>query len=512
MIRRFLSVNAASRSPGASSSVTINTSPTASEVHATNRNRTHGNFIDVTRVRLQGGTGGAGMTHFGREPFKMIAPADGGDGGRGAHVWIQIVPAGRDLRNLKNRYGGEAGGGGRPVRCRGSTGVDLVVDVPKGTVIREFMPIIAPKEWNLSRLSSSSSDILPGDGGDDVVNSDIGVDKPPHKPVYIDTSHPFMPVGSKFLVCYGGSGGFGNYHFMSSTNRSPTESTQGSTGQIRYLLMEMKTIADIGLVGLPNAGKSSFIRAVSQCKTQVGDWAFTTLHPHLATVNFAPFRDTSSSASSISNSQSVVKGASNIVNVGGANNGIVYPPFSLTLADIPGIIRGAASENRGLGHAFLRHIERSRLLAYVIDLSRPCPEEDLDMLIDELETYKHDMALGKRGLIIANKADMLVDGSTDRVRGNLQRLEKHLTTRNLEGWQVIPISSKYEKNVGKVLWKMREIVEEMRATENREFNDYVQKQMDEYGEVVDFPWISPEYVSGVHEVKVQPEHLKLRKL
>jgi GTP-binding protein len=472
---------------------------------------TGGNFIDLVHLRVQGGHGGSGAVHFAREPFKEVAPPDGGNGGSGGNIWVEVQSARTDLRSLQRRYTADEGGKGQPLRGKGKTGEDIVFKVPRGTVIEEIRPAIPPKEW-----------VQPGGTAE---SSDWSI---PHQSLFIDTSHPMMPAGTRFLLSTGGRGGRGNYHFASSTNRSPIEFTEGVDGQVRYLRVELKTIADIGLVGMPNAGKSSFLRSVSRCRTAVGDYAFTTLHPFLGTIQFpaqrVPLNDNYGRPSENHSSELVktepVNGVQFIRSTEDENSKIL-PPFSFNIADIPGIIRGAAEHNRGLGHAFLRHIERSRLLVYVLDISQPHAWDDFMTLIKELERHQPGMALQKRGLVIANKADivstdLLSDDDNNDPNGRLALTELNfqqfhsrlLADERFKGWEAIPVSAKYRKNVTKVLWRMREIVEESVKEEQELYADETKRQIEQYGEVVDHLWTRPEFMRGVAEYRLPDKKRK----
>ncbi|KAJ3270410.1 hypothetical protein HK104_004934, partial [Borealophlyctis nickersoniae] len=222
-----------------------------------------------------------------------------------------------------------------------------------------------------------------------------------------------MEHEERHLIIRGGSGGYGNPHFMTPEIRGPGIASRGSPGRAIYLELELKSIADVGLVGMPNAGKSTFLGAVSNAHPRIAPYPFTTLNPYIGTID--------------------------------------YPDaWTMTIADIPGLIEGA-HRNRGLGHRFLRHVERNDMLAYVIDLSGPAPWKDLEILKKELELYKP--GLTKRpSLVIANKADL---GGTSTQR-NLEILKN--STRDV----VVPCSAKEGKNVTAVTGVMRQIVTALR--------------------------------------------------
>ena len=303
-------------------------------------------FIDEAVVKVIAGDGGKGMVSFRREKFVPRGGPDGGDGGRGGSVYaladenINTLVEYRFARTHQARNG-EAGSG---ADCYGRGADDIVMRVPVGTVITDL----------------ESGELV----------ADLAA------------------TGAKALLAKGGKGGLGNLHFKSSTNRAPRQSTPGELGERRDLKLELRVLADVGLLGMPNAGKSSLIRAVSAARPKVADYPFTTLHPQL---------------------------------------GVVRVDFnrSFVMADIPGLIEGAA-EGAGLGHQFLRHLSRTRLLLHVIDVAPHDPDVDpvtqAQALAQELKKY--DPALYKRPRwIVLNKIDLLPDESREAIcRALLKRL------------------------------------------------------------------------------------------
>jgi GTP-binding protein len=287
-------------------------------------------FIDEARIEVLGGRGGNGCASFRREKFIPKGGPDGGDGGRGGSVWVK---ADRNINTLIDyRYARrhEAGNGedGRGSDCYGAAGGDIELRMPVGTVVTD----------------EESGAVL--------------ADLAEH--------------GQRVLLAKGGEGGLGNLHFKSSTNRAPRQKTPGQTGEHRWLRLELKLLADVGLLGLPNAGKSTLIAAVSNARPKIADYPFTTLNPGLGVVRLE------------------------------AERGFV-------IADIPGLIEGAA-EGAGLGHRFLRHLTRTRLLLHVIDV---CPlEPDADPVRDaraiaaELKRYDPELHRKPRWLVF-NKIDLL---------------------------------------------------------------------------------------------------------
>jgi GTP-binding protein len=282
-------------------------------------------FIDETKLEVHAGHGGKGMVSFRREKFVPLGGPSGGNGGRGGHV---ILVASHDIHTLydignKRIFRADNGGKGEPSLCTGKNGEDIRLPVPVGTLVKDL----------------ETGDLL----------SDLKAE------------------GQEFVVAQGGRGGIGNAAFKSSTNRAPRQSTPGEPGQSRKLLLELKLVADCGLVGFPNAGKSSLIRRLSAATPKVADYPFTTIKPVLG-----------------------------IVEVGQGR--------SFVLVDIPGLIEGAA-EGKGLGHQFLRHVERSACLAYVIDASEQDPFGQYQILRSEMEKF-HPLLLQKPRLIVLNKTDL----------------------------------------------------------------------------------------------------------
>ena len=282
-------------------------------------------FIDETRLEVHAGHGGKGMVSFRREKFVPLGGPSGGNGGRGGHV---ILVASHDIHTLydignKRVFKAEPGGAGEPSLCTGRNGEDIRIAVPTGTLVKD----------------AESGELL----------ADL------------------KEEGQECMAAQGGRGGLGNAAFKSSTNRAPRKSTPGEAGQSRRLQLELKLVADCGLVGFPNAGKSSLIRKLSAATPKVADYPFTTLKPVLGLVEVGPGR-------------------------------------SFVLVDIPGLIEGAA-EGKGLGHQFLRHVERSFGLAYVIDASVEDPFGQYQVLRKEMEKF-HSLLLQKPRLIALNKRDL----------------------------------------------------------------------------------------------------------
>jgi GTP-binding protein len=287
-------------------------------------------FFDEARIEVLAGDGGNGCMSFRREKYIPMGGPDGGDGGKGASIW---AIADRNLNTLIDfRYTrvfrGQKGEHGRGSDCYGKGGEDMELRMPVGTVITD------------------------AETGEQIA----------------DLDHD----GKRVLIAKGGNGGLGNIHFKSSTNRAPKQSTPGTPGEQRNLQLELKVLADVGLLGLPNAGKSTFIRAVSAAKPKVADYPFTTLYPNLGVVRVGDNR-------------------------------------SFVIADIPGLIEGAA-EGAGLGHRFLKHLQRTGLLLHLVDIAPFDPDadpaKDAKAILKELKKYDEALHKKPRWLLI-NKIDLV---------------------------------------------------------------------------------------------------------
>jgi GTPase len=294
-------------------------------------------FIDEARLKVQAGNGGRGSTSFRREKFVPFGGPDGGDGGNGGSVYLRAAPGINTLADFRIERTQKAGSGeyGSGNGCTGRGGADLYIPVPVGTVVRD-----------------------------------------------LETQEPLGDLtreGQELLIARGGKGGWGNTRFKSSTNRTPRKAGLGLPGEKHELGLELKLIADVGLLGLPNAGKSTLIRAVSAARPKVADYPFTTLHPNLGVVTVGPGR-------------------------------------SFVMADIPGLIEGAA-EGAGLGIRFLKHLQRTRVLLHLIDIAPPDPQadpvKDARTIVAELKKFAADLAAKERWLLI-NKIDLLEPKEAER--------------------------------------------------------------------------------------------------
>jgi len=319
-------------------------------------------FVDRIKVFAQAGNGGRGSVSFRREKFVPKGGPDGGDGGRGGNV---ILRADRHVDNLVNLFyepliKAKRGGHGMGKKMSGRAGADKIVKVPVGTVV-----------WPAKDEKRSTASSTPPE---------------------IDHRQSAIPVtdlardGQEFVVCHGGGGGKGNVHFKSSRNRAPRQYTEGEEGEQGHFLLELRTIADAGLLGYPNAGKSTLLRKISAARPKVAAYPFTTLHPIVGVIEFPGYR-------------------------------------RATVADIPGLIEGA-HRGIGLGHEFLRHITRCRVLVFVVDIAGSegrNPVEDLQNLRREIDLY--DPTLSSRDwFVVANKMDL--PGAKENLKALQERFPK----------------------------------------------------------------------------------------
>ncbi len=305
---------------------------------------TEGNFTDYVKVFVTSGNGGKGSVHLHKEKFIAKGGPDGGDGGRGGHI---IIRGNKNLWTLihfkfqKHFRAGHGGDGGRS-RSTGADGQDVYLDVPLGTIVKDVI----------------TNEVL----------FEITFDK------------------EEVIVLKGGKGGLGNWHFRSATNQTPRYAQPGIPGEEKEILLELKVLADVGLVGFPNAGKSTLLSAITSAKPKIGDYPFTTLKPNLGIVQYRDFQ-------------------------------------SFVIADIPGIIEGA-SEGKGLGHYFLRHIERNSILLFLIPADSKNIIDEYHILLNELKKYNPQL-LDKERIIAISKTDMLDDELQNTI-------EKEIRNANLD--------------------------------------------------------------------------------
>src|SRR3954451_15115051 len=330
-------------------------------------------FLDQAKIYIRSGDGGAGAVSFRREKFIEFGGPDGGDGGRGGDVWAECVDGLNTLIDYRyqQHFKAKTGGHGMGQNRAGAKGADAVLKVPAGT------------------------QILDEDG--ETVLADM------------------TAVGQRVLIAKGGNGGFGNAHFTTSTNRAPRRANPGQEGRERWIRLRLKLIADAGLVGLPNAGKSTFLAAVSAARPKIADYPFTTLHPQLGVVRLNASEE-------------------------------------FVLADIPGLIEGA-HEGVGLGDRFLGHVERCAVLLHLVDGSQPDPAAAWRTVREELEQYGQGLAQ-KPELLCLNK----VDAITPQARASrVKALER------AAGVPVMLISGATGEQVPQVLRALADIVARARA-------------------------------------------------
>lgn len=299
---------------------------------------TEGNFVDYVKVNIYSGNGGKGSAHFRREKYITKGGPDGGDGGRGGHI---IFVTDKSLWTLyhfkfKKHFKCGHGGDGSGSRSTGADGEDVIIRVPIGTVIKDF----------------KTNNII----------------------------HETIEDGEEKIILKGGKGGLGNWNFRSSTNQAPRYAQPGIKGEEKQLVLELKLLADVGLVGFPNVGKSTLLKTLTSAKPKIGNYEFTTLKPNLGIVEYRDFK-------------------------------------SFVIADIPGIIEGA-SEGRGLGHYFLRHIERNSVLLFLLSSESDDVVKQYEVLLNELKKYNPEL-LDKQRLIAISKSDLLDEKQISKIKKNI---------------------------------------------------------------------------------------------
>ncbi|MDW8304732.1 MAG: GTPase ObgE [Acidobacteriota bacterium] len=332
-------------------------------------------FIDSAKIRVKGGDGGDGVTAFRREKYVPRGGPSGGDGGKGGDVWLEADESLNTLLHLRYNpeHKAERGRNGEGSNKHGRNGADVIVKVPVGT---------------------------------QVFDDETG------KLLFDFTAH-----GQRFLAAKGGRGGFGNAHFATPTRQAPRFHTKGKRGEEKVLRLELKLIADVGLVGLPNAGKSTLISIISAARPKIADYPFTTLEPHLGVVNLDDFR-------------------------------------TFVVADIPGLIEGA-SKGAGLGDRFLRHIERTKLILHLVDVS-----SDRDAVLDyevinrELANYSSELA-ERRQVVVATKIDSITDEQ------NLIKLRERAMRDGRRFCAISAIANRGIKELLEAIWQELSMVEEV---------------------------------------------------
>lgn len=333
-------------------------------------------FADRARIYVRSGKGGDGHVSFRREKYVPSGGPDGGDGGNGGSVILEIDDGLNTLTDYRHvrKYHAQDGENGNKRNCRGKSGEDLILKVPEGTVVKE----------------AESGKVIADMSGEN----------------------------RRFILLTGGKGGNGNQHYATSTMQAPKYAQPGQPARELELLLELKVIADVGLVGFPNVGKSTFLTQVSNARPKIANYHFTTLTPHLGVVDLADAK-------------------------------------GFVIADIPGLIEGA-SEGVGLGYEFLRHIERTKVIIHIVDAASTegrDPVEDIYAINKELEAYNPDIA--KRPQVIAaNKTDMIYAGDPDRVLQLRDEFEP-------KGIRVFPISAISGKGIRDLLYYVREMLDKL---------------------------------------------------
>ena len=330
-------------------------------------------FVDTAKITVRSGNGGNGVVSFHREKYVANGGPDGGDGGRGGDIVVEVNDHMSTLMDFryKRKYTAGNGADGAGKRCTGRDGEDLVIRVPRGTIIRD----------------AETREIIQD-----------------------------MSQTDRFVLCRGGRGGWGNQHFATPTRQVPRFAKAGLPGQSRDVVLELKLLADVGLVGFPNVGKSTLLSVVSRAQPKIANYHFTTLFPNL---------------------------------------GVVYVEegVSFVMADIPGIIEGAA-EGAGLGHDFLRHIDRCRLLIHVVDVSGSegrDPVADFEAINEELKQYSPELA-GRKMIVAANKVDIMEDSALlDRLRAHVEGL----------GLELVEISAAAHQGTRELVLRTAQLLQEL---------------------------------------------------
>ncbi|SCW03876.1 LAFE_0H00980g1_1 [Lachancea fermentati] len=422
-------------------------------------------FVDIRMIKCRSGSGGNGVVSFFRDAGRAIGPPDGGDGGDGGSVYVQAVEGMNSLAKLRTTYIASDGENGASDQLDGARGKDVLISVPVGTIVKwclepkvvrqyvdkmqqensaslrqllnEIMVSLQctgrfamdqkPSHIQLFRDSYEDGEGWLFKGKDreyhmqkewfqelrekvksydyDLTETELQADRFPIFGIDLNTS-----TQKPICILKGGKGGLGNMHFLTNLIRNPRFAKCGRRGLEQYFMFELKSLADLGLVGLPNAGKSTILNQISNARPRIGHWQFTTTHPSIGTISL----------------------------------GINKPSF--TVADIPGLIRGA-SLDKGMGIEFLRHIERSNGWVLVLSLENMHPEADLQILIEELGGIKRLQT--KKILVVCNKADIDVENPNSK-----RKYDTIKSFCDTQGWDVVPISALKGENIDLLLEKM----------------------------------------------------------
>jgi GTPase len=387
-------------------------------------------FVDRIKIFAQAGKGGRGCVSFRREKFVPKGGPDGGDGGRGGDV---ILRADQHTDHLAHLFyepiiKAKNGGHGRGKKMHGKNAPDKIVKVPIGTIVYQ-LPSAGSSRTAVSgsepdarlRIEENQSEDVGAKNSTDEAEFAKLIPHPPDQQSATATPRSAMNLladlvrdHQEFLLCKGGAGGKGNVHFKSSRNRAPREYTDGGEGESGHFLFELRSIADVALVGYPNAGKSTLIRQISAARSKVAPYPFTTLHPVMGMVELDDYR-------------------------------------RATVADIPGLIEGA-HRNLGLGHDFLRHITRCRLLLFVVDMAGSegrSPIADLESLRREIDLYDPHLSL-RPWIVVANKMDL------PQAEENLRHFQERFRQR-----PILPISAKERRGITELKRILGEWIEQL---------------------------------------------------
>ena len=395
-------------------------------------------FIDRVRIHAKSGNGGNGCASFRREKFIPKGGPDGGDGGEGGDVILKADIHHDQLASLffKPILRAKNGDAGSSRQKHGKSAPDLIIPVPVGTLVYRIpspgLPLAQGDEADVPEVLAPDPVVEKNNHDDETTPAPRKKLAPPDPADLVaDLSEP----GQEAVICLGGHGGRGNIHFKSSRNRAPRRFTEGTEGEESWFLLELRTIAFAGLVGYPNAGKSTLLRALSAAHPKVAAYAFTTRHPQVGVVDLGEYQRT-------------------------------------TVADIPGLIEGA-SENRGLGHEFLRHVMRCRFLFFVLDMAGSegrDPMDDLKALKKELELYDPVLA-ARPWCIIANKMDL------PEAAPHLKKIKK-----KFKDITVLPICAELGEGIPEIKDFLKEKIQEMTAVSEEEVVEVDAADVAEVGE------------------------------
>ena len=402
-------------------------------------------FVDEVKVFARAGHGGKGCVAFHRETFVPKGGPSGGNGGRGGDV---ILEADHDLNNLvaqfySPRLIAEMGKPGLGKGMDGPAGKDLIVKVPCGTLVwqcgekEEATASVNEPKTEVLLTSATKRPIIRHSGSARAMEIDLA-EEAEEKPVVQGKGELVADLtthGQRFMLCKGGRGGLGNRNFATATRQTPRFAQPGEPGQEGHYLLELRIMAEVGLVGFPNAGKSTLLSAISKARPKVAPYPFTTLHPQIGIVEYPDF-------------------------------------FRLTVCDVPGLIEGA-HQNIGLGHAFLRHIERCKILVLLLDMAGSDgrePWDDYKQLLSELELYDPTL-LERRRLVVANKID------EPAAEPNLKKFK-----RKIPKTAVLPIAAAFDEGIEKFKQQIRTAVDKTNERESvdrkRRFNAKAQSHKD----------------------------------